>query len=217
MSFGSFFSKTKVDDDKRMKEFTDAQDQLVASVEKEELAKKSLENSSQKQESNRISFTEFLELIDTDEKKVNLNCDVFLEAGEEEKYPEGISLDTDGLEICGNGHTIDARQKTSKAASADINILMHCFLRITVLSILSDAGGSAFLQSLPAAGQKPGKHNYCMLAESKVSVYSISCGSLIAVVSAITSIGLSKYFTGISNCELPSVFTGRYFSPSMIM
>ena len=42
-------------------------------------------------------------------------------------------------------------------------------------------------------------------------------GSLIAVVSAITVTGLSKYGNGISNTELPSLLTGRYFSPSTSM
>ena len=58
---------------------------------------------------------------------------------------------------------------------------------------------------------------YFIDAGSNVIVYSISCGSLIAVVSAITSSGLSGVVTGISNTELPSVFTGSYLCPSTII
>ena len=48
----------------------------------------------------------------------------------------------------------------------------------------------------------------------KVSVYSISCGVLMATVSPTTSSGVSRAVTGISKVELPSVLVGRYFSPS---
>ena len=51
-------------------------------------------------------------------------------------------------------------------------------------------------------------------AEAKVSVYSISCGVLMATVSPTTSSGVSRAATGISKVELPSVLVGRYFSPS---
>ena len=51
-------------------------------------------------------------------------------------------------------------------------------------------------------------------AEAKVSVYSISCGVLMATVSPTTSSGVSRAATGISKVELPSVLAGRYFSPS---
>ena len=51
-------------------------------------------------------------------------------------------------------------------------------------------------------------------AEAKVSVYSISCGVLMATVSPTTSSGVSRAVTGISKVELPSVLVGRYFSPS---
>ena len=54
-------------------------------------------------------------------------------------------------------------------------------------------------------------------SEANVSVYSTSWGTLIAVVSPITVIGSSKTDTGISNVEFPSVFTGRYLSPSTII
>ena len=51
-------------------------------------------------------------------------------------------------------------------------------------------------------------------AEAKVSVYSISCGVLMATVSPTTSSGVSRAVTGISKVELLSVLVGRYFSPS---
>lgn len=43
------------------------------------------------------------------------------------------------------------------------------------------------------------------MAESKVSVYSISWGWLMAMVSAMTGILQLNPVTGISNVELPSV------------
>ena len=55
------------------------------------------------------------------------------------------------------------------------------------------------------------------LAESKVSVYSISWGVLMATVSAVTSSAVSSAATGISKVELPSVLVGRYFSLSTII
>lgn len=58
---------------------------------------------------------------------------------------------------------------------------------------------------------------FCYLAFVSVSVYSISCGWLIAVVSPTTVNGASGVATGISKTELPSVLTGRNFSPSTSM
>ena len=45
----------------------------------------------------------------------------------------------------------------------------------------------------------------------------ISCGVLIATVSAVTARAVSSAATGISKVELPSVLVGRYFSPSTSM
>ena len=56
-----------------------------------------------------------------------------------------------------------------------------------------------------------------MDAESKRSVYSISCGSLIAVVSATTGIAQSKPATGISNVECSFSITASYFSSFTFM
>ena len=56
-----------------------------------------------------------------------------------------------------------------------------------------------------------------MDAESNNRVYSISCGVLIAVVSAATAIFRSNTSTGISNAEFPPWFTGRNFSSPIFM
>ena len=58
--------------------------------------------------------------------------------------------------------------------------------------------------------KKPFFHGAAVIAaELKHSVYSISCGWLMAVVSAITPSARSNAATGIQKTELPSVFTGR--------
>ena len=73
-------------------------------------------------------------------------------------------------------------------------------------------------------GQRPaalhgGSHGstFCSAEESKVRVYSISWGVLMATVSARTFRGKSKPFTGITKVELPSAFSSSNFSPSTFM
>ena len=52
------------------------------------------------------------ELIHSDEKEIILDSDIVLSDGEESEYKDGITLDIDDLVIDGNGHTIDAQEKT---------------------------------------------------------------------------------------------------------
>ena len=83
------------------------------------------------------------------------------------------------------------------------------------------AGGSRFGGGAARQGQYCSRQNAQELLSrqfhqfsAKVSVYSISCGVLMATVSPTTSSGVSRAATGISKVELPSVLVGRYFSPS---
>ena len=73
-------------------------------------------------------------------------------------------------------------------------------------------------------GQRPmalhgGSHGstFCRAEESKVRVYSISWGVLMATVSARTFMGASKPFTGMMKVELPSAFASSNFSSSTFM
>lgn len=59
-----------------------------------------------------MNFKELDRLIHSNIKRVTLTEDVVLEEGEEQIYKNGIEIDLDGLIIDGNGHTIDAGDKT---------------------------------------------------------------------------------------------------------
>lgn len=52
------------------------------------------------------------ELVHSGAKEIVLDSDIALGVDEWSKYEEGIRLNVDGLAIDGNGHTIDAKEKT---------------------------------------------------------------------------------------------------------
>ena len=52
------------------------------------------------------------ELIRSGFNEIVLDCDIVLGEDEESKYLQGIEIDADDLIVDGNGHSIDAREKT---------------------------------------------------------------------------------------------------------
>ena len=52
------------------------------------------------------------DLIHSGAKDIVLDSDIVLGTDEWSKYEDGINLNVDGLAIDGNGHTIDAKEKT---------------------------------------------------------------------------------------------------------
>ena len=58
------------------------------------------------------SFQYLDNLIHSGEKEVSMEYDIILEEDEEEKYNEGITLDVQDLILDGNGHSIDAQEKS---------------------------------------------------------------------------------------------------------
>lgn len=60
----------------------------------------------------KTSFSYLNKLINSDENEIILENDFFLKKSEEKKFSSGIPIDVDDIIIDGNGHILDAQQKT---------------------------------------------------------------------------------------------------------
>lgn len=87
------------------------------------------------------SFEYLDDLIHGDEKDIVLNFDIVLSSIEMSKYEQGIELDVDGLTIDGNGHSIDAQEKTRIFNCTGKNIIIK---NIILKKGYAEYGGTIF-------------------------------------------------------------------------
>lgn len=94
-----------------------------------------------KNKSTGSDFRYLKNLIDNGNNIV-LDKDIILSDSEVESYPEGITLNRKGMVIDGNGHSIDAGDKTRifKITSKDVTLK-----NITLLNGNSDVGGAIYI------------------------------------------------------------------------
>ena len=82
------------------------------------------------------------ELVHSGKKEIVLDSDIILEDSEESEYLYGIKLDLDDIVIDGNGHAIDACEKTRIFSIKGKNIIIQ---KITLKNGFSQlAGGAIF-------------------------------------------------------------------------
>ena len=79
-------------------------------------------------------------LINSGEKEINLDADIILDDNEKYGYINGIKVETIGLIVNGNGHTIDAQGKTR---IFDIGFSSITFKNITFKNGFTEGNGGA--------------------------------------------------------------------------